>query len=368
MIKKSWWVDFRFNHLRYRLKSPENSRTGALAYEASLRQKVARGESIDQGAQAKQQDQPFEKFAWQWFEDYVESNNKFGERRGKRSILTLHLIPFFGKLPISKISTHLIEQFKAQQVKDGVSNKTIRNRLTVLSKCLSCAHEWLEMDTPLLKIKWPKCPPSKTDYLSPEECELLLSSADGIVYEMILITLRTGMRQGEVKGLQWSSVDWQNRSVAVRYSFCDVRKLLDTPKSNRERHIPLDIDVYEMLHKRKKNTGYVFLDGNKPFNSPRLNLRLAKVCKKAGLRKITWHVLRHTFASHLAMSGAPLNIVQTLLGHSSITTTMRYAHVAPSTLRTAIEMLNPRTLVSADFGQPVGNRWMQEQQKLVGKR
>jgi integrase len=295
----------------------------------------------------------------------VLPNNKFSEQRAKKGILKLHLIPFFGKMPMRTITTHHVEQFKAHQVKVGVASKTLRNRLTVLSKCLSCAHDWQKLDAPPPKVKWPKCPPPKTDYLSPEECELLLSNSSGVINEMVLAALRTGMRQGELKGLQWSSIDWQTRSVAIRHSYCDVRKVLDTPKSNRERHIPLDMDVLEMLHRRKKNTGYLFLDGSKPFNSPRLNHRLAKVCQKAGLRKITWHVLRHTFASQLAMRGVPLNTVQALLGHSSIMTTMRYAHVAPSTLRFAIDMLNPKTAAHADFGQPVGNHWMQEQKRQI---
>lgn len=366
MIRRSWWVDIRANHRRFRKRSPENSRSGALAYETSLRQKLARGEAIEHELAAKQ-DQLFERFAWQWFEDYVIPNNKFSEQRAKSGILKRTLIPFFGKLAAGDIRTHHIEQYKAHQVKDGVSAKTIRNRLTVLSKCLSCAHEWFQLDRPPPKVKWPKCPPAKTDYLSSEECELLLAHAEGVIYEMILTALRTGMRQGELKGLQWSSINWQNRSVAIRHSYCDVRKVLDTPKSNRERHIPLDTDVYELLFKRKQITGHVFLDSNKAFNSQRLNHRLAKVCQKAGLRPITWHVLRHTFASHLAEKGIPLNIVQTLLGHASITTTMRYTHVAPSALRTAINMLNPRTALSAVFGQPVGNAWMSEQQKASNK-
>ena len=364
MIKKSWWVDFRTNHTRYRIRSPENSRAGALAYEAVLRQKVARGQSIEGGMDPAQKDPLFEEFASRWFEDYVVPNNKFSEQRAKRGMLQTSLVPFFGKRRVRDITTHHLEQFKAHQVKEGFSNKTIRNRLTVMNKCLSCAYEWLKLDGSPPKVKWPKCSPSKTDYFSPEECELLLSQAEGIMYEMILTALRTGMRQGEIKGLQWSSVDWRNRSIAVRHSYCDVRKVLDTPKSNRERHIPLDIDVLEMLHKRRNNSGYVFMDGNKPFNSPRLSSRLAKVCKKAGLRKITWHVLRHTFATHLAMNSEPLNTVQTLLGHSSIATTMRYAHVAPSSLRFAIERLNPKTAFNAIHGQPVGNQWTRDVKKV----
>jgi integrase len=232
------------------------------------------------------------------------------------------------------------------------------------------------METPMPKVKWPKCPPSRTDYLTPAECELLLASADGTIKEMALTALRTGMRQGELKALQWSSIDWETRSIVVRHSYCDVRKVLDTPKSNKERYIPLDIDVYELLFRRKWTSGFVFLDPNnkKPFCSPKLNLRLAKVCRQAGLRKITWHVLRHTFASQLAMKGVPLNTVQSLLGHSSITTTMRYAHVAPSTLRTAIDLLNPKTALHVDFGHQLGTEWMQwekissNQAKISGGR
>jgi len=364
LIRKSWWVDFRANHTRYRKRSPENSRAGALAYEALLRQKLARGESIDRPAHAADQQHTFASFAEKWFEEYVIPNNKFSEQRTKKYVLSASLVPFFGKMQLTQITTHTIEQYKALLLKEGVTPKTIKNRLTVLNKCLTTAYEWLELETAPPKIKWPKCPPARTDYLSPDECELLLSHAEGTVREMLLTALRTGMRQGELKGLQWSDVDWQSRNIVVRHSRCDYRKTLGSPKSNRERYIPIDVDVYEVLHKRKKSTGYVFLDADgEPFDNKRLNRRLAAICKRAELRKVTWHVLRHTFASHLAMRGVPLTTVQTLLGHSNITTTMRYAHVAPSTLRTAIDMLNPKKLVNVDFGQPVGNQWIQLQQR-----
>jgi integrase len=364
LLKQSWWVDCTANGTRYRKRSPENSRAGAAAYEATLRQRLARGEPIDRSTHVAEQQQGFEGFAKQWFEEYVIPNNKYSEQRTKKYLLNAFLVPFFGKMQLARITAHDIERYKAHEIKNGVTNKTLKNRLTVLSKCLTTAYEWLELGTRPPKIKWPKCPPTPTDYLSPEECELVLSHADSVVYEMILTALRTGMRQGELKGLQWSSIDWQNQSLAVRHSRCDYRKVLGSPKSNRERHIPLDTDVYEMLFNRKKSTGYVFEDADRePFDNKRLNRRLAAICKKARLRKITWHILRHTFASHLAMRGVPLTTVQTLLGHSNITTTMRYAHVAPSTLRTAIDMLNPKRLANADFGQPVGNRWIQLQQR-----
>lgn len=370
IIKNSWWIDFRFGHIRYRKRSPENSRAGAFAYETTLRHKLAQGERIDDRVNTDaDQNQTFEQFAWKWFDEYVVPNYKFSGQRLAKYTLTATLIPFFGKLPVREINSHHIERYKAQGVKVGLANKTIKNYLAVLNRCLNIAHDWLQLESRPPKIRWPKCPPPETDYLSAEESERLLSQADGVVREMILMALRTGMRQGEIKGLQWSSIDWQNMNVTVRHSRCDRAKEIVSTKNNRIRHIPLDTDVYEFLFRRKQSTGSVFSDsGGRPFTHDRLSYRLANVCRKAGLRKVTWHVLRHTFASHLAMRGVPLHVVQTLLGHSTITMTMRYAHVAPSALRTAIEVLNPRRWASNDSGQPVGNWWTEtEKRRLMSK-
>jgi len=372
-LKTSWWVDLQFKHKRYRRRSPDNSRAGASVYESVLRQRLARGEPIDGVEEAKEQSLTFEQFAWRWFDAYVKPNNKYSEQVGKKCILSASLIPFFGSMPIGKIGAYDIERFKAQHVEQGLTNKTIRNHLTVLNKCVATAYEWLQLNGTPPKVKWPKCLVPDIDYLSPQECDLLLSRATGVMRDMVLTALRTGMRQGEIRGLQWSSIDWLNRNLAVRHSRDDYRKVLVPPKNNKIRHIPLDTDVYEMLYRRKAcagGTGYVFLaDDSQSFNNYRLNYGIRKLCKQAGLRKIGWHTLRHTFASHLAMRGVPLPAIKELMGHSSIMTTMRYAHVAPSTLRSAIEMLNPKTMVDAEFGQPGVNRWQEAQRtEFVQKR
>lgn len=356
MIRKSWWVDFRADHQRYRKRSPENSRAGALAYEAMLRQKLARGEPIDGTQTTDEKDQTFEQFAEKWIEEYVVPNNKHQEQRMKRYILSSSLIPFFGKKRVGEITTRDIEQYKARTLKNGTSAKTVNNRLAVLGKCLRTAYEWFRFPGTPPKITLLKSAPSKTDYLSPDECELLLSHADGVLREMILLTLRTGMRQGEVRALQCSSIDRQSRVIFVRHTLNDRLRKLESPKSNRERQIPMDADVYEILFRRKKETGFVFLteDGT-PFDSQRLLRQLDKVRTAAGLRRFTWHTLRHTFATQLGMKGAPLHVVQKLLGHSTIQMTMRYAHVDSFGLRAAINLLNPKSAVHTDFGHPVGN-------------
>ncbi len=360
-IKGSWWADLHFEDKRYRKRSPENSRAGALAYEATLRQRLARGEQID-GKKRLSERHTFAEFAARWLKEYVVPNNKPSEYKAKKYVLSASLMPFFGRSDVSAIGTHDVERYKAKLIREGLSRKTINNRLTILRKCLQTAYDWLSIDQQFPKFQWLKCPPPRTDYLAMEECERLLEHSSGIVREMILAALRTGMRQGELKGLQWESIDWQNNSLAVRHSRSDYTKSLGSPKGNRERYIPLDIDLVEALRARRQEKGYVFTDASgRPFNHNHLSKALANVCDRAGVRKVGWHTLRHTFASHLAMNGTPLHIVQILLGHVSITTTMRYAHVAPSALRAAIDMANPRTAVEKDFGQPVGNRWQEWQ-------
>jgi integrase len=368
-LKNSWWIDLMFDHHRYRKRSPENSRAGAKAYEAVLRQTLARGAAVNRiGAQA-QQEPTFSEFARRWFDEYVVSNNKQQEQRMKQYILRSELIPFFGRLQVGQITTHHVEQYKAAALKRGASKKTVNNRLAVLSKCLNSAYEWLQLPTIRPKIALLKCPPPQTNYLSADECELLLLNAEGVVRDMIVLALRTGMRQGELRGLQWSSINWENRSITVRHSLNDRTKTLESPKNNRERYIPMDSDVYEVLFKRKEQTGFVFLaEGRKPLDSQRIIRQLNKVRENAGLRKFTWHSLRHTFASQLAMRGAPLHVVQELLGHSTIVMTMRYAHVAPSALRAAIDLLSSKSMLDKEFGQPVVNRWLGTSQSKIAQQ
>jgi integrase len=244
-------------------------------------------------------------------------------------------------MQLDQIKTVNIEEFKAQQSATGVTKKTINNRLAILRKCLNDANEWLGVPVP--KIKLLKADPPKTDYLTPGEQELLLEHADGNIRTMILLALRTGMRQGEIRGLQWTSIDWQNRLITVRHTWYDYKHVLVSPKGNRERHIPFDAEMYDLLYRDRQQSGFAFLSPyGEPYTCHRLIDELAKVCRKAKIRKIGWHALRHTFATSLTTRSVPLPIVQTLLGHSTIATTMRYTHVADSALRTAIEKLNPR--------------------------
>jgi len=343
-IKNSWWVDFRFMGIRYRRKSPEDSKAGARAYETLLRNRLVKGESIEKN---KGPSMTLKEFAKKWFDTYVKSNNKPSEQRQKRYMLDAHLIPFFGRMSLKDINSQKIEEFKALKMPTRISNKTINNLLTALAKCLKTAEEW-EIIEKVPRIKKLKVPPYKFDYLTEEECKTLLSHASGIWKEMIYLAIKTGLRLGELVALDWTCVDFERKVLIVRMSL--VKDKWVSPKSNRERQIPLTDSICKMLLSKENKVGLIFtLDGKEPIKQQRCAKTLIKIYRKANMRHIKWHTFRHTFASHLVSRGASLKAVQELLGHSDIQTTMRYAHLEPNVLRDTIDIIE-------DFGHYMGTR------------
>lgn len=346
-IKNKYFVSLYFHRKRYRKLSPQNSMAGAKAYEALLRQKLAQGEPIIEEVKEDDPVPIFKEFSEQWFEVYVKNNNKYSEILNKESLLRAHLNPFFGDKQLDKISNLDIESYKAKKIKSGQSNKSVNNHLIVLNKCFNTAQEWgIIRSTP--KIKLLKVQPQKFDFLSAEECQLLLDNCDGMLKEMVLLALKTGLRFGELIALEWSDVDLRNNLITVQKSI--ARGRLGSPKSNKIRYVPLLADVKELITSRQKRSGLVFSkDDNKPLG-PVLCLRwLHQACKRAGIRKIGWHTLRHTFASHLAQNGVSIVLIKELLGHADIKTTMRYSHLTSQAIRGAVETL------ANNFGQYLVN-------------
>ncbi len=203
-----------------------------------------------------------------------------------------------------------------------------------------------------------RVPDPSFDFLSFDEADRLIQAADGQFQAMILVALRTGLRQGELLGLQWPDIDFDNHLLSVRQTI--YRGRIGTPKNGRIRVIPIESGALQALralsgregHKGldvSKTAGYVFhqTDGT-PLTDNLCKHPIKRACKRAGIRRVGWHVLRHTFASHLVMKGVNLRVVQELLGHSTITMTMRYAHLNDSIKKDAVALLG--TPPHADSG------------------
>ena len=352
-INNHWYVDIRWNGDRHRKRSLVDSKAGAKAYELSVCNRLTRGESINEHRDNPEKRQRYKDFAWKWFDLYVKNGKKkHSVVSSYKYILKTNLVPYFGKTPINRITTLQVEEYVAKKKKAGRANRTVNNHLMVLSKSLKCARDWYGIDK-LPKIEWLKKPPIKNDFLSEDECDQLLNSAKGVWREMILLALKTGMRLGEIRALRWEDINWTTRILTVQRSYC--RGIIESPKSNRSRYIPLHEDVSAMLEKRKQEKGYIFTDSQgRILPSGNLYRGLRRCCQGAGVRRIGWHLFRHTFASNLAMASAPMRAIQELLGHADIQTTMRYAHLSPSALASTINLLGSHKQ-NTDFGPYMGN-------------
>jgi integrase len=337
-IDNKWYVDIRIGRKRKRLKSPEDSKVGAQAFETQIRHKLAKGEDPLEKKHVPAEPKTFKDFSEKWFSIYVINNNRMSEIKGKESILKKHLLPFFGTTKLDKMTSLQIEEYKNQKLKKGLSRKTVNNHLLTLSSCMHKAQEWQEVKN-LPKFKKLKLPPQKFDFISLEESRLLLQNAEGIWHDMILLGLRSGMRLGELRGLRWEDLNFDKRVIAVRRSIYKSNNIVP-PKSNKERYLPMNDELYEMFKQRQEKVGFIFsCKSGLNIRNEHCRRSLHKICDKAGLRRIGWHVLRHTFASHLVMCGVSLKAVQELLGHADMSTTLRYAHLAPSALKDAVDLL-----------------------------
>jgi len=350
-IRDSWWVDFRVEDVRYRKRSPDNTRAGAAAYEALVRGRLARGEPIDgESARHRAEAPGFAEFSERWLESYSKPNHKPSNYAGNKRRVRV-LIACFGTRRLDEIEAIDVERFKTNQLARGLAPASINALLVTLRKILQTAVDWTCLAA-VPKVKKLREPPPPFAFLSSEECEGLLSDkSDRRCHEMVLLALRTGMRVGEILGLDWSDVDFDRRIVTVRRSaWCGQ---LVAPKSGTQRHIPMTSDLADAIAWRRQAQGLLF-SGRRghPLSDWPARHALRGLCRRTGVRYAGWHALRHTFSSMLVMKGVPRTVVQALLGHADLRMTLRYSHLAPSATRDAVELLVPQI---ARNGHPVGN-------------
>ncbi|MBA3397145.1 MAG: site-specific integrase [Deltaproteobacteria bacterium] len=279
--------------------------------------------------------------------EHSDIKNEYSSVKAKRQILRDHIVPAFGSTPLDQITFARIEDFKHMLVRPedapipgkGLGNKTGNNILTVLRRLLALAVK-REQILAVPEFEWLPTEPGDWRFLSFEDTEALIATADGEWATMIMVGARCGLRQGELLGLRWCDVDLKNGRLTVRRSI--VRGRVKLPKNRRSREIPLGDDVRAQLSRHRHLRGeLVFCDdeGNQLTNGE-CKHPLYRACAKAKIERLGWHVLRHTFGSQLASQGASMKAIQELMGHRTMQQTMRYAHLSPHVTRDAVKLLD----------------------------
>ena len=362
-IKDAWWVDFYLKvpgrpDARVRRRSPVQTKKGAETYERQLQEAALASSTL----QSTLLEPTVEEFAKEFLTTYAAVNNRYSELESKEMILRVHLVPAFGALRLAEITPELIEKYKAakrakrppkkdgEQEQEPLSAKTVNNHLTVLGKMLAVAVEWNRLAA-VPKIKWLRLPKQQFDFFTFAEAEALVDGADaGQWRTMILVGLRTGLRLSELRALHWNDIDLDAGRLIVRRNV--AREQLGPPKNGLTREVPLAPSVVDALRAHRHLRGpFVFVAQAQPGGRRRKSKLewvtknetkhpLWRACDAAELRRVGWHVLRHTFASHLAMHGVSMRVIQELLGHQSIAMTQRYSHLSPHVGRSAVGLLD----------------------------
>lgn len=271
---------------------------------------------------------------------------------------------------LRSIVAYDIERFKTRRLKAGIKPATVNRDLDRIRKVYSCAVEWgFLSEHPLRKVKRIKVDNERVRYLTAEEEDRLrkaLSDREverrkhresGIGWSrqrggegrpmwpdfgftdhmmpMVLVSLNSGMRRGELFGLEWRSVNLTGRLVTVEAG---------NAKSGKTRHLPLNDEALDVLKRLKKQHGGKGLVFPSPTGGRFDNINKAweGLVEAANLPNFNFHDLRHDFASKLVMAGVDLNTVRELLGHADIKMTLRYAHLAPGKLADAVALINRR--------------------------
>lgn len=297
----------------------------------------------------------FAAFAQTFMSTYAATNNKPSERAAKNSILRTHLLPAVGDKRLDQIGTGDVEELKAKLFRewtkkqpDGceeqVNNaKRVNNVLHVLSKILVHARD-LDLIEKTPKIKPLKTKPAAFDFLAEEELDALIEGAkpEPMWLAAVLLAAEAGLRLGELQALRWAHVDFARGQLQVMENHW--RGQVGAPKGGRDRIVPLTPRLKAALKDARHLRGPLVLcrDDGSYLSNTNFVAAMKRMAKRGKVRRVSWHPLRHTFCSHLAMRGAPAVAIKELAGHTTIAVTNRYMHLAPGGLKSAIDLLAAR--------------------------
>jgi integrase len=298
---------------------------------------VGRGKPLSKAPQ----EPTFAEYAKEWMEvALVADSTTESERETAKSILNLHLIPFFGSHRLSAITPRIVDRYKVQKRGEvhskgtGYSAKTINNQLSVLHRVLARAveHELISR-MPLSPKMWAKTekPEHDDDWLTPDQENALIrwlwaqpDDATGR-HLALLVQLVCGLRFGELRALEKVDLDVAARALIIRRS--QARKVTGPPKNKHARPQPLPDELVQRLRRHMLTT-----EGQRLFTGDRggtlsnnvLNRALRAACRAAGVREISSHGLRRTAGTSYGYMGQSQRAIADMLGHNDLKATERY--------------------------------------------
>ena len=324
---KSWYYDFLYRGTRYAGSIGPVSKT--LAKEELARKKAA---AIEGRLKPVVRSPLFKDLA----DDFISY---------KRDVLRPHsatrienalkpLRKAFGLKRLDEITSLDIEKYRSERKRLNRADATVNRELQTLRHLFNKAIAWGKANSnPMRQVTLAKEENARLRFLTDDEEKKLLDACGDHLRAIVIAALNTGFRRGELLSLTWKDVDFERGLVTVEAAYV---------KNRERRSVPMNSQLRQVLEHLKRTGGdspYVFLnslgEAYKVVGSV-----FTDAVERAGIVDFHFHDLRHTFASRLVMAGVDLRTVQTLLGHKTISMTLRYSHLAPEHLKRAIELLD----------------------------
>ena len=266
-------------------------------------------------------------------------------------------------LPIKDLKSLKIQEFYNKLVKEQVSVNNIKKAHKLLRQFFSYAEiEGYIIKNPCINVALPKNKKevnsiikekkTKFQYFNEDEIRQLFELFKNTRYENIIkFALGTGMRKGEILGLQWQDIDFENKEIHVVHNLSYVANIdndtriyetiLQTPKSeNSIRIIPMSPKIYDLLCSLEHKSNFVFDSRGSHFDIKWTEKFWNKTLKGTNLEGKKFHDLRHTFATMLLLKGANLIQIKELLGHSSVKITEMYLDALPKSKQEIVNKID----------------------------
>lgn len=297
------------------------------------------------------------KYLEHWLENVIKPNRRGTTYKDYKNTVHKHAMPAFGRVKLAKLQPSHLETLYADLRTKGLAPKSVRNVHGTMHVALSHAvRQGLVVRNVAELVDPPKVKRPEIHVFTREQARALKDAIVGSRWEaMITLAIVSGMRQGELLGLQWRDIDLEASRVYVSRQLDREKTLSETKTDKGRRVIDLPAFAVEVLRAhRARQLEHRLLAGpdwedhdlvfttykGRPLGHRNVIREYAKLLRRAGLPHVEFHGLRHTAATLMLIQGVPAKVVQEMLGHSQISVTLDiYSHVTPGMGRDAASKL-----------------------------
>lgn len=341
-------------YVKFRMDGKQKWKKAGARKKYADRLKTEIERELQQGTYQEMPDITFKELAGKWL-GIKKADVRLKTYWTYEEHVRLRLVPYFGNRKVKSVSQEMIDNFRSELLeRTDLSPETKKKCLTCLKAIFEKGIEWRYLPrNPAQFIKNPKASRREMEYLSESEVKALIDATDERYRCLIMFACLTGCRQGEILGLRWADIDFASGKVYVRQTL-QLGSFYE-PKTEKSKRVviipPILVDALKVHQARQA----VELESNdhdlvfpnltgKPMHGRNLTQRvLEPALKRAGIRKVGFHALRHSYVSMLVNAGENIKFISKQVGHSSAQITWDiYSHLFPETEKEAVNRLQYR--------------------------